>query len=97
MLLLGQLSLLARVHSEGGVVVADLSDETLGVEISDDLSGNRAVDLELVAQLRHSDREELGNILDDSFVGLRIEEDRVVKLFLDLDLGPALLLSLGTT
>ena len=31
-------------------MVSDLSDEALGVEISDDLSGDGSVDLELVAQ-----------------------------------------------
>ena len=78
-------------------MLADLSDEALAGEISDDRSGDGAVHLELVDQLRHGDREELGCILDDSVVGLLIEEDRVVKLFLDLDLGPALLLGLGST
>ncbi len=78
-------------------MLTDLSDETLAEEISDDLSGDRAVHLELVDQLRHGDREELGCILDDSFVSLLIEVDSVVKLFLDLDLGPGLLLGLSAT
>ena len=78
-------------------MVTDLSDETLVEEFSDDLSGDGTVDLELVDQLRHSDSQELGCLLDDSIVCLLIEEDSVVKLFLDLDLGPALLLSLGAT
>ena len=50
LLLLGELGLLAGVDGEGGVVIADLSDEALGVEVSDDLAGDGSVDLELVAQ-----------------------------------------------
>ena len=97
LLLLGELGLLSRVDRESGVVVTDLSDKTLAVEIFDDLSGDCAVHLELVGKLRHGDREELGCILDDSLVSLLVEEDGVVELFLDLDLGPRLLLSLSST
>ena len=79
------------------MVISYLSDEALGHEISDDLSGDGAVDLELVAQFGNSDNQELGSLLDDSIVCLLVEEDCVVKLFLYLDLGPALLLSLGRT
>jgi hypothetical protein len=67
------------------------------VKISDHLSSNRAIDLELVDKLRHSNGQELGSLLDDSLVCLGVEEDGVVLLFLYLDLGPALLLCLGTT
>jgi hypothetical protein len=78
-------------------VIANLSDETLVEEFSDHLSGDRSVDLELVDKFRHGDGQELRCLLDDSIVALLIEEDRVVKLFLDLDLGPALLLCLGAS
>ena len=94
-LLLGDLGVLAGVDRERVVVLANLSDESLGVKISDDSSGHGTVDLELVAQFGHRDGEELGRILDDSIVGFLVEEDRVVKLFLYLDLGPALLLGLS--
>ena len=67
------------------------------MKISDHASCNGAVDLELVDKLRHGDSEELRSLLGDSLVSLRIEEDCVVKLFLYLDLGPALLLSLSAT
>jgi hypothetical protein len=67
------------------------------VKISDHTSGDGTVDLELVDQLRNSDSEELGCLLGDSLVCLSVEEDSVVKLFLDLDLGPALLLGLSAT
>ena len=61
------------------------------MKVSDHTSCNRAVDLELVNKLRDGDREELGSLLGDSLVCLGIEENGIVKLFLYLDLGPALL------
>ena len=67
------------------------------MKVSDHASCNGAVDLELVDKLRHGDSEELRCLLGDSLVCLRIEEDSVVKLFLYLDLGPALLLGFGAT
>ena len=49
-LLLRELCLKARVNREGGVVVTDKSDEILSEEISDNASGDSAIDLELAAQ-----------------------------------------------
>jgi hypothetical protein len=66
------------------------------VKISDHTSGDGAVNLELVDQFRDGDSEELGGLLGDSLVSLSIEENSIVKLFLYLDLGPALLFSLTT-
>ena len=67
------------------------------MKISDHTSSDGAIDLELVDQLRDGDGEELGGLLGDSLVSLSIEENSVVKLFLYLDLGPALLLCLSTS
>ena len=67
------------------------------MEISDHFSGNGSVNLELVHKLRNSDCEELGSLLGDSLVCLGIEENGIVKLFLYLDLGPALLFGLSAT
>ncbi len=67
------------------------------MKVSDHVSCNGAVDLELVDKLRHGDSEELGSLLGDSLVCLSIEEDCVVLLFLYLDLGPALLLGLSAS
>ena len=78
-------------------MVTDLSNEILRVEISDHCSSNRAVNLELVDEFRNGDCEELRCLLGDSLVCLRIEEDSIVKLFLYLDLSPALLLGLSAT
>ncbi len=65
------------------------------MKISDHTSSDGAIDLELVDQLRDGDGEELGGLLGDSLVSLSIEENSVVKLFLYLDLGPALLFGLS--
>ena len=67
------------------------------MKISDHTSGDGTVDLELVDQLRNSDSEELGCLLSYSLVCLSVEENSVVKLFLDLNLGPALLLGLSAS
>jgi hypothetical protein len=67
------------------------------VKISDHMSGDGTVDLELVYQFGDSDSEKLGSLLGDSFVSLRIEENGIVLLFLYLDLSPALLLGLSAS
>ena len=67
------------------------------MKISDHTSGDGTVDLELVDQFGDSDSEELRSLLGDSLVSLRIEEHGIVKLFLYLDLGPALLLGLSAS
>ena len=67
------------------------------MKISDHTSSDRTVNLELVDQLRNSDSEELRCLLSNSLVCLSVEENSIVKLFLDLNLGPALLLGLSAT
>ena len=67
------------------------------MKISDHTSCDGTIDLELVDQFGDSDSEELGCLLGDSLVSLRIEEHGIVKLFLYLDLGPALLLGLSAS
>ncbi len=67
------------------------------MKISDHTSSDGTVNLELVDQLRNSDSEEFRCLLGDSLVCLSVEENSIVKLFLDLDFGPALLLGLSTT
>ena len=66
------------------------------MKISDHTSCDGTVDLELVDQFGDSDSEELGCLLGDSLVSLRIEEHGIVKLFIFLDLDPAILLGLFT-
>jgi hypothetical protein len=58
------------------------------MEVSQYFSGDGSVDLELVAHNGNCKSQEFGCLLDDSLVSLGIEEDSVVNLFLNLDLGP---------
>ena len=84
------------VDCEGSVVITNLLDETLGVKISDKLSSNGSIDLELIAHFGNSDGQELRSILHNSIVSLSVEENCIVKLFLYFCLGPTLLFSLTT-
>ena len=82
------LSLASHVQIELGVLDTDWLDEALLVEVLDQGSGNSATNFELLAKDGSSDAENLGDFLDHSLVLLVLEEDSVVKLFLDLNLGP---------
>ena len=73
---------------EGCSLGSDWGDEVLSNEILDDCSGNGTADLELLNQDRSGDAEHLWNLLDDAFVLLLLKEHVVVKLLLNLDLGP---------
>ena len=95
-LLSGGLGLHAHVQVERGVLLADWSDEVLLVEVLDESSGDSASDLVLLTKNCSGDAKHLWDVLEHSLVLLLLEVDGVVKLFLDLDLGPALLLGLGT-
>jgi hypothetical protein len=77
-------------------MISDLLDEVLLMEVSEHFSSYGSVDFEFIADNGNSEVLELGSLLDDSLVSLGIEEYSVVKLFLYLDLGPTLLLSLST-
>jgi len=94
-LLSSSLSLLAFVKVEGVVLVTDADDVATVSHISDKSTSNGAGNLELLAKNGSGDAEDLGDLLEHSLVLLLIEEDSVVKLFLNLGLGPGLLLSLG--
>lgn len=69
-----------------------LSDNSFASQFSEDLPGDGSVDLELVADDSNSKGLELGGFLGDFLVCLLIEEDGVVQLFLQFNLGPTLLL-----
>jgi hypothetical protein len=77
-------------------MISDLLDEVLLMEVSEYFSSYGSVDFEFIADNGNSEVLELGSLLCDSLVSLGIEEYSVVKLFLYLDLGPTLLLSLST-
>ena len=66
----------------------DWSDKALLVHILDESSGNGTTDLEFFAKDGSGDAEDLWHLLDHSLVLLLVEEYGIVKLFLNLNLGP---------
>lgn len=90
------LSLASHIEIELGVLGTNWSNELLLEEILDEGSGNRTTNLELFAENGSSDAENLWDLLDHSLVSLLLEEDGVVKLFLDLGFGPWLLLGFSS-
>lgn len=81
------------IEIERGVLLTNWLDEILLIQVLDESSGNRSTDLEFLAKESSGDAEDLWDLLEHSLVLLLIEENGVVKLFLNLDLGPGLLLS----
>lgn len=94
-LLSSSLSLLASVEVEGVVGITDAHDVSASSHVVDEGTSNGAGNLELLNKKGSGDAEDLGDLLEHSLVLLIIEEDSVVKLFLNLGLGPGLLLGLG--
>jgi hypothetical protein len=90
------LSLTSHIEIELGVLGTNWLDELLLEEILDEGSGNRTTNLELLAKYGSGDTEDLWDLLNHSLVSLLLKEDGVVKLFLDLGLGPGLLLGFST-
>ena len=93
-LLSGGLSLGALIERERMVLLADGGDLTAANHVVDEGTGDAAIDLELLDKHGASDHQNLGNLLDHSLVLLIIEEAGIIGLFLNLDLGPGLLLAL---
>ena len=58
------------------------------VKLFNESSSNRSTDLEFLTKNGSGDAEQFGDILSHSLELLLVEEDGVVKLFLDLDLSP---------
>ena len=54
----------------------------------DDETGNGSVNLELLAEDGSGDAQDLWDLGAELFVALLVEEDFIVKLILNLDLGP---------
>ena len=59
-------------------------------------TGNGSTNLELLTEDGPGDAENLWHLLEHSLELRLIEVDGIIKLFLNLDLGPALLLGLAT-
>ena len=63
-------------------------DETLFLQLGEENTGDGTVDLELFDETGTGDGENLGDLVHQFIVALFIEENIVVKLILDLHLGP---------
>lgn len=83
-----RLGLDASEEVEVGVVFTDLGNDVLLVEIFDQSTSNGTVDFKLIAKDSSSNAENVGDFSQDLFVLCRFQEDSVVKLLLNLDLGP---------
>ena len=94
-LLEGRLGLNSREDLEVRVAFADSSNGTALEAVPDEGASDRSVDLELFAERGAGDAENLCHFLRNLFVALLVEEDVVVELVLDLDLGPGLLFRLA--
>ena len=64
------------------------SDQALFVHVLDESTCNGTTDLELFAEDGSGDAKDLWYLLNHSFVLFLIEENGIVKLFLNLDLSP---------
>ena len=62
--------------------------EVLRDEVADQETGNGSVNLELLAEDGSGDAQDFGDFAGELLVSLLIEEDFVVELVLNLDLGP---------
>ena len=96
-LLQGTLGLDTGEDLEVRVAVTDWLDGTALDTVLDECAGNGAVDLELFDEGSTSNAENFCHFLRNLFVAFLVKEDIIVKLILDLDLSPALLLGLTAT
>ena len=65
-------------------------------ELLDESTGDGSTDLELFAENGSGNAKNLRNLLEHSLELSLIEVDGIIKLFLNLNLSPALLLGLAT-
>lgn len=92
----GTLGLCTLVEIERAVLGSDWEQKVSTGELLDEGTSQGSADLELFAKNGSGHAKDLGNLLEHSLELLLIEEDGVVKLILDLDFSPRLLLSLGS-
>jgi hypothetical protein len=78
----------ALIEIERSVLLTNWLDEILLVHILDKGSGDGSTNLELLAKDGSGNAEDLWDFLEHSLVLLLIQEHGVVKLLLNLDLGP---------
>ena len=96
-LLNGRFCLGTPVEVEGGALVTDWENKSLLGKILDESTSNGSTNLEFLAEDSSGDAEDLWDFLQTSFILLLFKKDGVVKLFLNLDLGPGLLLGFSAT
>ena len=93
-LLSSGLGLGALVEAEGVVLLTEGGDLATAEHVVDEGTGDGTIDLELLDKHGAGDAKDLGDLLDHSLVLLIIEEAGIIGLFLNLHLGPGLLLAL---
>ena len=81
-----------RTVDELAAVVNDALDLTLLLQVPDRYPRQGAVDLQPLDEDGLADEAEGGDLLQDTVVGGLVEDDGVLRLVLDLALGPLLLL-----
>ena len=89
--------LASHVEVKTSVLYTDWFDQALFVHILNKGTCNRSTNLELLAKNGSGDAKNLWHLLNHSLVLLLVEENGVVKLFLNLNLGPGLLLCFGSS
>mgnify|MGYP000992124345 CR=1 FL=1 len=87
-LLKSGLGLDTLIEIEAGMLLSNSFNQLFSGKILDQSSGDGTTDLELFAKDSSGDAKDLWDFLNHSFVLLLIQEYGVVKLLLDLCLGP---------
>ena len=87
-LLKGGLGLDTLIEIEAGMLLSNSLNQLLSGKILDQSSGDGTTDLELFAEDSSGDAKDLWDFLNHSLVLLLIQEYGVVKLLLNLGLGP---------
>jgi len=96
-LLKSGLGLDTLIEIEAGVLLSDWFDQLLSGKILDQSSSDGTTDLEFLTENGSGDAKNLWDLLDHSLVLLLIQEYGIVKLLLNLGLGPGLLLGFSAT
>ena len=89
----GGFGLSSLVEIETAVLCADWDQKLSRVQVLDESTSNGTTDLEFFAKNGSGDTENFWNLLKHLFKISLLEEHSVIKLFLNLDLSPTLLLS----
>ena len=79
------------------MLLTDWFDQALFVHILNKGTCDGSTNLKLLAKNGSGDAKDLWHLLNHSLVLLLVEEYGIVKLFLNLNLGPGLLLCLGSS